>query len=79
MKNNRFRNIKTRLACEDYNDALKELESINDEIAKTQREKDLKVDTINKKYESQLNVLIRKKEELTIIIKNTKEYVSNNG
>lgn len=67
---------KIRLACRDYENLIKEKQRVEDEIARVQREKDLKVDTINKKYESTLNDLIRNKNELEILIKCTQEHVA---
>lgn len=68
---------KTRLAIGDINALVTEYNSVKDKIAKTQRERDLKVDTINKKYEAELDALLRKERELEILIKDTKEYVKN--
>ena len=69
---------KIRLACRDYENLIKAKQRVEDEIARVQREKDLKVDTINKKYESTLDNLIRKKSELGILIKCTQEHVASN-
>lgn len=66
---------KSRLAIGDINALVNEYNKVKDNIAKTQREKDLKVDTINKKYESKLEVLMNKERELEILIRDTKEYV----
>lgn len=68
---------KTRLAIGDINALVTEYNSVKDTIAKVQRERDLKVDTINKKYEAELDALARKERELEILIKDTKEYVKN--
>ena len=67
------------LACEDYNKLLNKKQKVADLIAKTQREKDLKVDTVNKKYETKLDKLMRKQNELEILTVNTQKYVANNG
>lgn len=66
---------RSRLAINDINALVNEYNKVKDTIAKTQREKDLKVDTINKKYESKLEVLANKERELEILIRDTKEYV----
>ena len=66
------------LACKDYNKLLNQKQKVADLIAKTQREKDLKVDTINKKYENKLDKLMRKQSELEIGTSNTQEYVARN-
>lgn len=66
---------KTRLAIRDINALYKEYNNVKDKIAKTQREKDLKVDTINKIYEAKLDTLTNKERELEILLRDTKEYV----
>ena len=66
------------LACKDYNKLLNQKQKVADLIAKTQREKDLKVDTINKKYENTLDKLMRKQSELEIVTSNPQEYVARN-
>lgn len=68
---------KSRLAINDINAVVEEKGRMDDLLAKIQREKDLKVDTINKKYEGKLNTIMRKQKELDIIIRDTKEYVKN--
>lgn len=68
---------KTMLAIADINKIIEEKAYIDDMLAKVQREKDLKVDTINKKYESKIDGIIRRQKELELIIKDTKEYVKN--
>lgn len=67
------------LACKDYNKLLSKKQKVADLIAKTQREKDLKVDTVNKKYENKLDKLMRKQSELEIVTSNTQEYVARNN
>lgn len=66
---------KSRLAIGDINALYKEYNNVKDKIAKTQREKDLKVDTINKIYEAKLDTLMNKEKELEILLRDTKEYV----
>lgn len=68
---------RSRLAINDINAVVEEKGRMDDMLAKIQREKDLKVDTINKKYEGKLNSIMRKQKELEIIIRDTKEYVKN--
>lgn len=70
-------NKNTRLAISDINAILEEKSRVDDLLAKVQREKDLRVDTINKKYEAKIDSIIRKKKELEVIIRDTKEYVKN--
>ncbi|MBR1984649.1 MAG: hypothetical protein IKA31_02820 [Clostridia bacterium] len=66
------------LACKDYNKLLNRKQKVADKIARTQRQKDLKVDTINKKYESQIDKLMREQSEINILVSNTQEYVARN-
>lgn len=68
---------KTMLAIADINKIVEEKAQIDDMLAKTQREKDLKVDTINKQYEAKIDTILRRQKELELIIKDTKEYVKN--
>lgn len=68
---------KTMLAIADINKIVEEKAQIDDILAKTQREKDLKVDTINKQYEAKIDSILRRQKELELIIKDTKEYVKN--
>lgn len=66
-----------RLAIKDINNIIKEKGKIDDKLAKTQRERDLKVETIDKKYASKIDAIMRKQKELEIILRDTKEYVKN--
>lgn len=66
------------LAVRDYNKLLDQKQTVEDLIAKTQREKDLKVDTINKKYESKISKLVRKQNEINIVVENTKKFIEKN-
>lgn len=66
------------LAVKDYNRLVNRNQKVANQIAKTQRERDLKVDTINKKYEQKIDRLLRKSNELQITVKNTKEFVAKN-
>ena len=68
---------KTRLAIENNKKLIKEYNDVRNTITKVQREKDLKVDTINKKYEARLEILMNKEKELSILLRDTKEYVKN--
>lgn len=68
---------KTMLAIADINKIVEEKAYVDDMLAKTQREKDLKVDTINKQYEAKIDSIMRRQKELELIIKDTKEYVKN--
>ena len=62
------------LITKEYNDIIEEKAKIDDEIANLQREKDLKLDKINKDFERKISVLLNKKDELELIINNSKEY-----
>lgn len=66
------------LAVKDYNKLVNKNQRVANAIAKTQRERDLKVDTINQKYEHKIDKLIRKSNEIQIVVKNTKEFVAKN-
>ena len=66
------------LAVKDYNKLVNKNQKVANAIAKTQRERDLKVDTINQKYEHKIDKLIRQSNELQMLVKNTKEFVAKN-
>lgn len=65
------------LAISDINKIVEQKGQVDDLLAKTQRERDLKVDTINKQYEAKIDAILRRQKELEIIIRDTKEYVKN--
>ena len=66
---------KNKLAIGDINRLVSEKAKLDDALAKVQRERDLRIDTLNKKYESKLDKLMRRQTEVNILLKNTKEYV----
>lgn len=68
---------KSMLAISDINKIVEQKGQVDDLLAKTQRERDLKVDTINKQYEAKIDAILRRQKELEIIIRDTKEYVKN--
>ena len=68
---------KTMLAIADINKIIEEKAQVDDMLTKVQRKKDLKVDTINKRYEAKIDSILRRQKELELIIKDTKEYVKN--
>ena len=72
-----FGKKKSMLAIRDINKIVEQKGEVDDLLAKTQRERDLKVDIINKQYEAKIDVILRKQKELEIIIRDTKEYVKN--
>ena len=72
-----MRNKRSRLAIGDLNELVNEHQAIQDEMARVQREKDLEVDTIEKQYEAKIDMLSRKEKELSILIRDTKEFVKS--
>lgn len=72
-----FGNKKSMLAIRDINKIVEQKGEVDDLLAKTQRERDLKVDIINKQYEAKIDAILRKQKELEIIIRDTKEYVKS--
>lgn len=72
-----FGKKKSMLAIRDINKIVEQKGEVDDLLAKTQRERDLKVDTINKQYEAKIDAILRRQKELDIIIRDTKEYVKN--
>lgn len=72
-----FGKKKSMLAIRDINKIVEQKGEVDDLLAKTQRERDLKVDIINKQYEAKIDMILRKQKELEIIIRDTKEYVKN--
>ena len=72
-----FGKKKSMLAISDINKIVEQKGQVDDLLAKTQRESDLKVDTINKQYEAKIDAILRRQKELEIIIRDTKEYVKN--
>lgn len=72
-----FGKKKSMLAIRDINKIVEQKGEVDDLLAKTQRERDLKVDIINKQYEAKIDKILRKQKELEIIIRDTKEYVKN--
>lgn len=59
----------------DYEKLIKRQQKLNDKMAKLQREKDLKVSTIEKKYESKIEETIRFLDNVNLEIKNNQAYV----
>ena len=72
-----FGKKKSMLAIRDINKIVEQKGEVDDLLTKTQRERDLKVDIINKQYEAKIDAILRKQKELEIIIRDTKEYVKN--
>lgn len=65
------------LAIADINKIVEEKAQVDDRLAQTQREKDLELKKIEKKYELMIDSLLRRQKELKIIIRDTKEYVKD--
>lgn len=59
----------------DYNDLLKRQQELNDKMSNLGREKDYKVQKIEKQYQSQIDNLVRDQEALAIVISNVEEYI----
>lgn len=64
-----FGKKKSMLAISDINKIVEQKGQVDDLLAKTQRERDLKVDTINKQYEAKIDAILRRQKELEIIIR----------
>lgn len=67
-----------------YNDLLEKQQQLNDEMSNLGREKDYKVQKIEKQYQSKIDSLVREQEALAITIANVEDYikkisVSNNN
>lgn len=60
---------------EEYNDLLKKQQYLNDQMSNLGREKDYKVQKIEKHYQSQIDNLVRDQEALAIVIANIEEYI----
>lgn len=55
-----FGKQKSMLAISDINKIVEQKGQVDDLLAKTQRERDLKVDTINKQYEAKIDAILRR-------------------
>lgn len=60
---------------EEYNNLLKEQQRLDDKMSNLGREKDYKVQKIEKQYQSQIDNLIRDQEALAIVISNVEDYI----
>lgn len=60
---------------EQYNDLLKRQQDLNDQMSNLGREKDYKVQKIEKHYQSQIDNLVRDQEALAIVIANIEDYI----
>ena len=62
-----------------YNDLLKRQQDLNDQMSNLGREKDYKVQKIEKHYQSQIDNLVRDQEALAIIIANIEDYIKKSS
>lgn len=62
-----------------YNDLLKRQQDLNDQMSNLGREKDYKVQKIEKQYQSQIDNLVRDQEALAIVIANIEEYIKKSS
>lgn len=60
---------KSMLAIADINKIVEEKAQVDEMLAQTQREKDLELKKIEKKYELRIDSLLRRQKELKIIIR----------
>lgn len=60
----------------DYENKLEKLQGLQNELAKTQRERDLKIDTVNNEYQLKLDRILRKIDVAKIEIAGYKKIVS---
>ena len=70
-----FGKKKSMLAIGEINKIVEEKAQVDEMLAQTQREKDLELKKIEKRYEATIDNLMRRQKELKIIIRDTKEYV----
>lgn len=59
----------------DYNDLLKRQQDLNVKMSNLGREKDYKVQKIEKQYQSQIDDLVREQEALAVTIANIEDYI----
>ena len=62
-----------------YNELLKRQQDLNVEMSNLGREKDFKVQKIEKHYQSQIDKLVREQEALAVTIANIEEYIKKVG
>ena len=72
-----FGKKKSMLAISDINKIVEEKAQVDEMLAQIQREKDLELKKIEKKYELKIDSIMRRQKELKIIIRDTKEYVKD--
>ena len=59
----------------DYNNLLKRQQDLDVEMSNLGREKDFKVQKIEKHYQSQIDNLVREQEALAVTIANIEDYI----
>lgn len=62
-----------------YNDLLKRQQDLNDQMSNLGREKDYKVQKIEKQYQSQIDNLVRDQEALAIVTANIEDYIKKSS
>ena len=78
MKNNKRYKQNTNKVVNEVDRLKNDLDSVNLQMSSLQREKDLKVDAINKKYENKIDVVIRRKQFIEMQMKQAEEYAKKN-
>lgn len=71
MKNN-------NIVVDIYNDLLQEKQKLELEYQRLQRQRDLKIDTIDKQFSIKIDKILRKSEVLSMQIEQAKKYLSKN-
>ena len=73
-----FGKRKENSVVESYDNLLKEGIRLANELANTQRKKDLEVDKINRKYEGTIDNLLRKQRANEMQVELAKKYTKEN-
>lgn len=68
--------MKKRNAVDVYNDLLRKKKAIEDKISNTQREKDYKVQLMEKKYQSEIDEQLNELDAINGEIDQTQKYIS---
>ena len=61
-----------KLAVREFNKLISKRERLENEMKQKQRERDLKVDAVNNKYEAEIGDILRQLDEIKIIIDDTR-------
>ena len=73
-----FEKKEKNFVVESYDNLLREKTRIANQLANTQRKKDLEVDKINRKYEGTIESLLRKQSANSMQIELAKRYTKDN-